>query len=226
MSEARLVEDNHTRAGIRLCAGYAFKPNELGYCGPEGVHRKILEFSTGKNNNSGEIRGILENFEGLFPYLKLISENTGRVPFDYEVVEAYWLGNKLLEQVPTSAYRQLIAKEFSRYIHNAGEISKKIPEGCLPCHNCHTLFLFPMVAKIPQTDKNIRNCMIRCGKISEELNTSLIRNPKKGEKVSIHWNWAIHRLTPLQERNLNHYTEYHLRLLNRESKNRKDGFKK
>ena len=201
--------------GIELCARYAFKPNELGYCGPDNVHKKLLEFCLGESKDENEIVKILERFEGMHPYLRLIAERNDLDPFDKEVVEGYWLGNDLLENVSTKDYRKLIRTDFAIYFSNAKEISKRLPPGAKPCHNAHTLLLFPMVANIPRSDENVQNCLVRISKITPDLHTALISNyQKRRGKVSVHWNWAIQCLSRKQERNLNYYTDYHLDLIN------------
>src|SRR4030042_5379960 len=93
-----------TPNGIIRCTRYSFMPNRLHLCGPEN-QTDIFEFYV-KNNQQKEskiIQPLLESFETLYPYLKLIARaNQQRNPFAEEIVEAYWLGNEKLEKVPSS----------------------------------------------------------------------------------------------------------------------------
>ena len=94
--------------GLRLCAKYAYAPNSLHYCGPEKqsdmaayVARQIVDAGLAE---------ILGKFETLYPYLRLIaSSNHIDDPFDTRVVNAYWLGNPLLNNVKTRAFGDHLA---------------------------------------------------------------------------------------------------------------------
>lgn len=80
------------------CARYAFKPNQLAYCGPDR-NKELAEYLEKSSVDQG-LAEILKKFETLFPYLKLIaSENKIGNPFDQKVVEAYWIGNDLLNNI-------------------------------------------------------------------------------------------------------------------------------
>jgi len=45
---------------------------------------------------------IAQRFLGAWPYLSLIAAANARDPLDADVVEAYWVGNRLLDNVPGS----------------------------------------------------------------------------------------------------------------------------
>ena len=84
-------------------------PNSLGYCGPEdrGLIQKELE----GGRSGDEHVGTLRRFEAAYPFLKLIARNTGRQVFDYEVPEAYWIGNDLLGRVPPPDFYSFTHRE-------------------------------------------------------------------------------------------------------------------
>jgi len=54
-----------------LFARYAYPPNELGYCGGED-HRALLE-QPSAGVVDGDLRQMLREFEGGWPYLELIA---------------------------------------------------------------------------------------------------------------------------------------------------------
>jgi len=105
-------------------------PNSLGYCGPDdrGVILQHLEAS-----KAGEdLTQMLKKFEAAYPFLRLIARTTGRDTFDYEVPEAYWIGNGLLDRVPISdfhsfSHRDLIGrdpKEVKRVFKTVGTAAR------------------------------------------------------------------------------------------------------
>ncbi|MDE3078336.1 MAG: hypothetical protein KGJ86_23170, partial [Chloroflexota bacterium] len=132
-----------TVAGALLFGRYAFPPNELGYCGPDD-NQALLEYvAAGKAS-----RGLLElerKFEGAYPYLCLIAQANGiRDPFDQRVVEAYWIGNDLLEKVEAAPFHQSLRERFADRM-KASEfrwISRKLEMNARPHHNFHVFDIY------------------------------------------------------------------------------------
>lgn len=93
--------------GALLFARYAYPPNELGYCGPEGSGALLERDAT------LEIGRRARQFEGAWCYLEFIAEATGIPdPLDSRVVEAYWVGNDLLSLCDPSALSHHLAVRF------------------------------------------------------------------------------------------------------------------
>ena len=89
-------------AGALTCARYSFAPNYYHYCGPDTGG----EFGAYLKEELADQRLLdhLSKFETLYPYLKAIAEANGiSDPLDPKVVEAYWVGNSLLEKVTPKA---------------------------------------------------------------------------------------------------------------------------
>ena len=87
--------------GPLLFARYAYPPNELGYCGPTDPGALLESASDGFD--LAELAHLATGFAGAWPYLELIAGCNGIAdPLDARVVEAYWVGNPLLEKVPDS----------------------------------------------------------------------------------------------------------------------------
>ena len=85
-------------SGALRFAAYAYPPNALGYCGPDASHQLLEQVAAGVDDP--DLRRLARGFEGAWPYLELIAGANGiRDPLDPRVVEAYWVGNGLLDRV-------------------------------------------------------------------------------------------------------------------------------
>ena len=85
-------------AGPLLFARYAYPPNSLGYCGADAT-RTLLEYGDARASDGG-LAELARTFEGAWPYLTLIAHaNEIADPLDPRVVQAYWVGNELLDRV-------------------------------------------------------------------------------------------------------------------------------
>jgi hydrogenase maturation factor len=172
--------------GLIRCTSYAFMPNRLHLCGPEN-QADILEFYAKINQpkKPKTIRPLLENFETLFPYLKLIaSANRQKNPFAEEIIEAYWLGNHNLENVPVAKLythiintiklnKKISAKEFNNF-------NKKFSKTALPHHNFHVFSIWRRTGNIKtaHTLATMDACRISWGKVIKINPHSLIVKTK------------------------------------------------
>ena len=75
--------------GLELAARFSAAPNALGLCGPKGFRLSAKR----------QLAAQLKRFLAPYTYLSLIADANGLEPFDYDVTEAFWLGNRLLERV-------------------------------------------------------------------------------------------------------------------------------
>ncbi len=84
-------------AGALRFARYAYPPNELGYCGPAGAGEFM---GITADDAEAEVRRRARLFEGAWHYLEVIAASAGiDDPLDDRVVEAYWVGNELLDSL-------------------------------------------------------------------------------------------------------------------------------
>ena len=98
-------------AGALLFGRYAFPPNQLGYCGPDDS-AALFEYVAEKRPDQGLVE-LERRFEGAYPYLCLIAHANGIAdPFDERVVEAYWIGNRLLSGVGSKALHESMRERF------------------------------------------------------------------------------------------------------------------
>jgi hypothetical protein len=159
--------------GPILFARYAFGPNVLGYCGPDDAAELFGEATRG--GDLGALRRQAEQFEGAYPYLQLIAScNNLDDPLDRRVVEAYWLGNDLLRNVPGAALGRSLDTRFRRRLRADGWrwLSDKPNVGAQPLHAFHVLDVFPRLGLLRSgmTDNALAvmdSCRIRWGRVLE-----------------------------------------------------------
>ena len=128
--------------GILRCARYAFGPNRLHYCGPDVGHEVAAHLANKAADPN--LQHILEQFRTLYPYLNLIAQaNHITDPFEERVVEAYWIGNELLETVSRRKLYNLLVQDLHlKQRLNAKTFSQAadtIGRGAVPHHSFHVL---------------------------------------------------------------------------------------
>jgi hypothetical protein len=128
--------------GVLRCSRYAFGPNRLHFCGPD-ANREIWDYLNAGFTDFG-LQKLLQGFEALYPYLRHIAtENHIADPFDPRVVEAYWLGNELLDHVERRALHRHLTETFRLKDKYPGRpyrlLESRIGAGLLPNHNYHVL---------------------------------------------------------------------------------------
>lgn len=132
-----------TAKGALLFGRYAFPPNQLGYCGPPD-HQALLDYVA----QDAPDKGLLElerRFEGAYPYLVLIAHANGIAdPFDERVVDAYWVGNKLLNQVEPGGFRDSLQERFGPRMDGRSFhwLTTKLGHGARPHHNFHVFDVY------------------------------------------------------------------------------------
>jgi len=98
--------------GLLLASRYAASPNTFGYCGPNENASIINHLHEGVADR--ELAHHLTEFETFYPYLLFIArENKIADPFDRRVVEAYWIGNSLLERCSSNNYLAFLTEKLA-----------------------------------------------------------------------------------------------------------------
>lgn len=166
-------------SGIFLCSRYSYPPNSLSLCGPDKKTNLAWYSSSGKGD-MGNVE-ILTQFATLYPYLSFIAyENNLKDPFDPKVVEAYWIGNKLLYNIAQN--------HFTRYLKdtlglrkmikskNLATLMKKVSLGAIPHHSFHVLNVFQRTGhnSSQHTLETMDACLINWGQIIEIEKDSLL----------------------------------------------------
>jgi hypothetical protein len=130
-------------AGEVRFARYAYPPNELGYCGV-GDGAELLGAVTGHSGN--EIRSSAERFDGAWPYLEILARSSGIAdPLDDAVVEAYWIGNSLLDRIDPSAFAAEVRSRFESQTGADWQSLNATPSP-VPHHSFHVLAIYPWSA--------------------------------------------------------------------------------
>jgi hypothetical protein len=217
-------------AGPVLFARYALAPNRLGYCGPSDS-AALLTNSAGDGEAVAVLRELARQFEGAWPYLELIARVTGiRDPLDARVVEAYWVGNPLLEDVGTP-----------------------FKAGGRPHHSYQVFSVYPwagLLADERSTGQALHvldQCRIRWGRVIADTGDAVVVESRPltwdgrvlalgapreetvirsadgidllgrlhpGDWVSLHWQWICDRLDLPRLTSLRDYSAYHLTITN------------
>ena len=150
-------------------------PNKLGYCGSDD-NRTLFEYCAAKHTDPGLVI-ILQKFEAAYPYLKLIaSSNHISDPFDARVVEAYWLGNELLDGVELTQFYNSLRDRFAKRLNpkTLGYLLSKPPLGARPHHNFHVFDVHSRVGTLDHSLDTMENCRISWGRVKEIAATHLV----------------------------------------------------
>lgn len=155
-------------SGPSLFARFAFPPNALGYCGPTDSVELFEVSSAGADR---EISALATAFDGAFPYLQLIAGTNGiDDPLDSRVVEAYWIGNRLLEGGAPWMGASLDERFRRRAGRHWGSIEAAIPAGAVPHHSHHVFGVYPWVGllregRVQEPMHVLDRCRIRWGSV-------------------------------------------------------------
>jgi hypothetical protein len=181
-------------SGETLFARYAYPPNALGYCGPAEANDLFVRALAA----CADLRAIVGRFDN-GPYLGLIADAAGiDDPFDARVVEAYWLGNDLLERVPAAALRSTLERwpqgwSGARW----DDVARFVEAGAVPHHSFHVFGAYPWLrllkAGVPGRPLEVLDrCRVRWGTIeSVDGDTASVR----GRRLT--WNGVAVGLGPL-----------------------------
>jgi uncharacterized protein DUF6390 len=132
-----------TGSGALLFARYAYPPNALGLCGADAP-RTLLEYGDAQESDGG-LAELARTFEGAWPYLQLIAAaNRIEDPLDRRVVEAYWVGNALLESVRPADLARHLDDRFRRRMGRAREVvAGAVAAQAVPHHCFHVFAVYP-----------------------------------------------------------------------------------
>lgn len=157
--------------GILKCSRYAFGPNRLHYCGPD-ANREIFSYIHENQNDAG-LEILMKQFKTMYPYLKRIADSNGiKDPFDARVVEAYWIGNRLLENIgKNELYRHLIEDHGLKKrldTKSFGHVAGLIGKGALPHHSFHVFTVWKRTGheEKAHTLESMDSCRISWGEVT------------------------------------------------------------
>ncbi|MFD3482784.1 DUF6390 family protein [Streptomyces sp. NPDC058665] len=146
--------------GAILFARYAYPPNELGYCGPADSSALLRPA-----DSDGIERGARQ-FDGAWCYLEFLAETAGiDDPLDERVVEAYWIGNDLLDLTDPVA---LLARMRDRFRGQQGGTWRAAADRAVAHHSFQVFDVYPWAELLrasgnPTALSVLDRCRIRTG---------------------------------------------------------------
>jgi Family of unknown function (DUF6390) len=147
--------------GVALCARFSIATNRLQFCGPADAAPDLYAAIT-RGERVEEAGRALARFEALYPYLEAIGAMHGREPFDREVVEAYWLGNRLLDRFGREEFSAILDALVRRGLPSptARRLTEHLPEGALPHHVFHVAYVGvgEVTGHVETTLRNMEQC--------------------------------------------------------------------
>ncbi|AKS34762.1 DUF6390 family protein [Mycolicibacterium goodii] len=145
--------------GYELFTRYAFPPNELGYCGPAGSG----------DRDPAELAYHAPEFDGAWPYLRVIARAIGQEPLAEDVVAAYWVGGPPLLRVDPAELLAGVRTAFAGQVCGLLD-DVAVSESVLAHHSFHVFVVYPWVTFL---DRNpdvalqvLQNCRIRWGTVT------------------------------------------------------------
>lgn len=147
--------------GVALGARFSLATNRLKFCGPADAEPHLYAAIT-EGSHVVEARRSLERFEALAPYLESIAHLHGLDPFDARVVEAYWVGNDLLDPFGRPEFLALLDALTRRGLPRsvARRLSERLPRHPIPHHLFHVAFVGvgAVTGHVPTTLPNMESC--------------------------------------------------------------------
>jgi hypothetical protein len=158
-------------SGAAQFARFALPPNAYGYCGPADLNL-VAELVAAGESGVEELRAIAQQFEGAWPYLQFLADSFGSDPLAPDVVEAYWIGNSLLDDTDTLAWGNSVEERFHPRAGGRWRILADGIEGGVPNHAFHVFCVYPWVGLLRQGYADhalevIDQCRIRWGTVVE-----------------------------------------------------------
>lgn len=154
---------------------YGFMPNHLRYCGGDD-NRTLFEYGVEQMVDRGLVQ-MLRKFTGALPYLQLIARaNCIADPFDDRVVEAYWIGNELLDRVEVRQLYEALAERFGKQLQGRTRdwVLAKAPAGARPHHNFHVFDVHSRVGELQNTLETMDNCRVSWGRVVSAERAELV----------------------------------------------------
>jgi hypothetical protein len=160
--------------GAKLCSEFARPPNKKRFCGAESAYQAFVNCIKGREEG---IQQLITTFPAMYPYLSLIAKKYALNPLDHAVVEAYWIGNELLDSFTSEDYHELLTELGKRGLtkQSVDSLKEKIPKQFIPHHSFHVLYVgVGKVVGIPTTIESIRDCIVSWGEVYKVENEKLL----------------------------------------------------
>jgi hypothetical protein len=158
--------------GPLMFVRYAFPPNQRGSCGPPDSSTFFQYGVTGTIDPG--LTELARQFAGAWPYLELIAGAAGVPdPLDRRVVEAYWVGNRLLDSVGTRTMGDSMEDRFRRRTgQDFWKLVESVEAGGVPHHSYHVFCIYPWSGLLGDHSRGaeyaltvLDKCRIRWGRV-------------------------------------------------------------
>ncbi len=177
--------------GLELAAAFSLPPNQKGLCGPGKVDWQ----------NKKALEGAMKKFRAPHAYLSLIADANGLEPFDYEVVESFWLGNKLLDRVKKEDLGEMIGRKFTGpdllSPSRAQALATHLPIHVFPHHSFHVFYIGSVSGVLKRTSAQIDACRVSWGEVKEvgKKSVKVIYAPVKLDKKNKTADFSTQKIT-------------------------------
>jgi len=192
--------------GALRFARYAYPPNALGYCGPDGADAMLEEGA------EVEIGRRARLFEGAWVYLEFLADALGLSdPLATEVVEAYWVGADVLDTLDPAA---LVARLEVGFATQGGGTWRTASDRARAHHSFQVFEVYPWAGllragRAPGPAVNVLDrCRIRSGVVTDvdgehvSVTSSVLEwqdlQLRPGEPVSERARWSTDGLTLIE----------------------------
>ncbi len=174
--------------GVARCARYAFGPNKLHLCGPD-ANQEVLAYLKEGVADPG-LESLLKRFSTLYPYLLHIARaNNIADPFNERVVEAYWIGNELLETIPLQVFYRHLVESLRLKARGPkvrfSQLEAKLPRGARMHHSFHVLNIYERTGhdRSLHTLESMDACRVSWGRVQNVDGSKIVvwRKPLKFE---------------------------------------------
>lgn len=165
------VDDVQVANGAQMWARYSYPPNSHGYCGPS-VGNALLDYGAAGVTDPGLTQHV-RGFAGVWPNLNLIASAAGIAdPLDRRVVEAFWIGNRLLESVDVTSMGNATEDRFRAQTGlYFPHLVDGVAAGGVPHHNFSVFVVSPWGSLLNDDRRGataigqLDRCRIRWGKV-------------------------------------------------------------
>lgn len=165
--------------GVQLGARFSLATNRLRYCGPADAEGHFLR-TISEGTDVEATANALSRFEALSPYLRAIAAKHGRSPFDFDVVEAYWIGNDLLDSFTQEDFRAILTELGKHGLPRSiiARLSSSLPEHPFPHHAFHVMFVGvgAVTGKVETTLDNMEKCRPGWGRVDHSVDGQVVVN--------------------------------------------------
>ena len=180
------------REGVRLCARFSLATSRREYCGPKGAPA-LLRRALEDDEAVEPAAEALMRFEALSPYLAALAVKHRRRPLDLSVVEAYWIGNELLEGFTHQDFQAVLTALSKRGLPPgvASRLRVRLPENPIPHHAFHVFFVGvgQVTGSLPTTLENMDRCRPSWGLVTHRRRgvAEVERQPlvKRGRRLAL-----------------------------------------